>query len=252
MVALLDRPGNRGRPAPQAARHAAPRQVGRRRAQDAVVGHQLARDQVRRRCRRRRARRGRNLRRLSTRRSNTSKRICSADRPPPAWRWPAPPRCGRSRSCCRCAAARAARVRVRRDLVQQAHRDRRGWPGRAPDLLAVLGDTTRRVVRYKIAVIAGDGIGKEVMPEGLRALEAAAPFRHRPRIRPFDWASCDYYLEHGQMMPDDWKAQIGRHDAIYFGAVGWPDTVPDTFRCGARCSSSAASSTSTSTCARCA
>jgi tartrate dehydrogenase/decarboxylase/D-malate dehydrogenase len=43
----------------------------------------------------------------------------------------------------------------------------------------------------------------------------------------FDFASCDYYLKHGQMMPDDWKSQIGGHDAIFFGAVGWPETVPD-------------------------
>jgi tartrate dehydrogenase/decarboxylase/D-malate dehydrogenase len=44
---------------------------------------------------------------------------------------------------------------------------------------------------------------------------------------PIDWASCDYYQQHGQMMPDDWKAQLEGMDAIYFGAVGWPDTVPD-------------------------
>jgi tartrate dehydrogenase/decarboxylase/D-malate dehydrogenase len=42
----------------------------------------------------------------------------------------------------------------------------------------------------------------------------------------FDW-SCDYYLKHGTMMPEDWKDQIGRHDAIFFGAVGWPAKVPD-------------------------
>lgn len=43
----------------------------------------------------------------------------------------------------------------------------------------------------------------------------------------FDFASCEYFARHGQMMPDDWKTQIGSHDAIYFGAVGWPATVPD-------------------------
>jgi tartrate dehydrogenase/decarboxylase/D-malate dehydrogenase len=80
----------------------------------------------------------------------------------------------------------------------------------------------------KIAVIAGDGIGKEVMPEGLRVLNAAAArFNLNLQFDTFDFASCDYYAAHGQMMPDDWKAQIGGHDAIYFGAVGWPDTVPD-------------------------
>lgn len=80
----------------------------------------------------------------------------------------------------------------------------------------------------KIAVIAGDGIGKEVMPEGLRALEAAAKKFNLPlEFHHFDWAHCDYYAQHGQMMPDDWKAQLQDMDAIFFGAVGWPATVPD-------------------------
>lgn len=80
----------------------------------------------------------------------------------------------------------------------------------------------------KIAVIAGDGIGKEVMPEGLRALEAAAQrFKLPLEFHHFDWAHCDYYAEHGKMMPDDWKAQLQGMDAIFFGAVGWPATVPD-------------------------
>ena len=58
----------------------------------------------------------------------------------------------------------------------------------------------------KIAVIAGDGIGKEVMPEGLRALQAAAQKFDLPlEFHHFDWAHCDYYAEHGQMMPNDWK-----------------------------------------------
>jgi len=81
---------------------------------------------------------------------------------------------------------------------------------------------------HRIAVIPGDGIGTEVMPEGLRVLQAAAQRFNIPlQFDHFDFASCDYYLKHGQMLPDDWKAQIGGHDAIYFGAVGWPDTVPD-------------------------
>ena len=81
---------------------------------------------------------------------------------------------------------------------------------------------------HRIAVIAGDGIGKEVMPEGLRALQAAAGrFGIALEFARFDWASCDYYLEHGTMMPDDWKQQLDGVDAIYFGAVGWPETVPD-------------------------
>jgi len=82
--------------------------------------------------------------------------------------------------------------------------------------------------KHKIAVIAGDGIGKEVMPEGLRVLEAAAnKFGIALDLRHIEWASCDYYAKHGQMMPNDWNAQIQDCDAIFFGAAGWPATVPD-------------------------
>ena len=85
---------------------------------------------------------------------------------------------------------------------------------------------TNRV--YRIAVIPGDGIGKEVMPEGVRVLEAAAKkFGFELRNDDFDFASCDYYEKHQKMMPDDWKEQIGKHDAIFFGAVGWPAKIPD-------------------------
>jgi tartrate dehydrogenase/decarboxylase/D-malate dehydrogenase len=81
--------------------------------------------------------------------------------------------------------------------------------------------------RYRIAVIPGDGIGREVVPEGVRALDAAA---RRFGIE-FEWDelpwSCDYYAKHGRMMPEDWFERIRHHDAIYFGAVGWPATVPD-------------------------
>jgi tartrate dehydrogenase/decarboxylase/D-malate dehydrogenase len=80
---------------------------------------------------------------------------------------------------------------------------------------------------HRIAVIPGDGIGKEVVPEGLRSLEAAAAkFGIALQFDEFPW-SCDYYAKHGRMMPEDWIAQIGGHDAIFFGAVGWPATVPD-------------------------
>lgn len=80
----------------------------------------------------------------------------------------------------------------------------------------------------KIAVIPGDGIGKEVVPEGLRVLEAAASrYGLNFSFDEFDFASCDYYAKHGKMMPDDWKAQMGGLDAIFFGAVGWPASVPD-------------------------
>ncbi len=80
----------------------------------------------------------------------------------------------------------------------------------------------------RIALIAGDGIGKEVVPEGVRVLNAAAKkFDIGLDFETFDFASCDYYEKHGQMLPDDWKTEIGGHDAIYFGAVGMPDRVPD-------------------------
>jgi tartrate dehydrogenase/decarboxylase/D-malate dehydrogenase len=81
---------------------------------------------------------------------------------------------------------------------------------------------------YRIAAIPGDGIGREVLPEGLRALRAAGErFGFGVDIVPCEFASCDYYLQHGQMMPDDWRDRVDDCDAILFGAVGWPDTVPD-------------------------
>ena len=81
---------------------------------------------------------------------------------------------------------------------------------------------------YRIAVIPGDGIGKEVAPEGVRVLKAAARrFGIALELTNIDWASCDYYQQHGAMMPADWKQQLQTMDAIYFGAVGWPATVPD-------------------------
>ena len=83
------------------------------------------------------------------------------------------------------------------------------------------------MMTQRIAVMPGDGIGRDVVPEGLRVLEAVARrFDLSFKFDEFDW-SCDYYLKHGQMMPSDWKAQIGQHDAIFFGAVGWPEKVPD-------------------------
>ncbi|MCX7327880.1 MAG: tartrate dehydrogenase [Hyphomicrobiales bacterium] len=81
---------------------------------------------------------------------------------------------------------------------------------------------------YRIAVIAGDGIGQEVMPEGVRILEKAAKlFGFELRLDHFDFASYDYYAKHGKMLPDDWQEQIGKHDAIFFGAVGLPAKIPD-------------------------
>ncbi len=79
---------------------------------------------------------------------------------------------------------------------------------------------------HRIAVIAGDGIGKEVVPEGLRVLEAAGrKFGVAFQWDQYPW-SCGYYAEHGRMMPDDGLDQIRGHDAIFLGAVGFPD-VPD-------------------------
>jgi tartrate dehydrogenase/decarboxylase / D-malate dehydrogenase len=80
----------------------------------------------------------------------------------------------------------------------------------------------------KIAVIPGDGIGKEVMPEGVRALEAVSRKLGIPmQFDHFDFASCDYYLKHGKMMPDNWFDTLMQYDAIFFGAVGMPDILPD-------------------------
>lgn len=80
----------------------------------------------------------------------------------------------------------------------------------------------------RIAVIPGDGIGKEVVPEGIRVLEACAQkFSIKLQFEHHDWASCDWYAQHGEMMPADWKARLAGVDAIFFGAVGWPEKVPD-------------------------
>lgn len=81
---------------------------------------------------------------------------------------------------------------------------------------------------YRIAAIPGDGIGKEVLPEGVRVLQAAARrWDLDLSFESFEWASCDYYERHKKMMPDDWFEILKPFDAIYFGAVGWPDRVPD-------------------------
>jgi tartrate dehydrogenase/decarboxylase / D-malate dehydrogenase len=81
---------------------------------------------------------------------------------------------------------------------------------------------------HRVAVIPGDGIGKEVMPEALRVLKkASGRFGFKLEASPIEWASCDWYAAHGEMMPSDWKAQLQGQDALLFGAVGWPATVPD-------------------------
>jgi tartrate dehydrogenase/decarboxylase/D-malate dehydrogenase len=79
---------------------------------------------------------------------------------------------------------------------------------------------------HRIAVIPGDGIGKEVVPEGLRVLEkAAARFGIELRFTHFDW-SCDHYAKTGRMMPEDWFETLSPFEAIFYGAVGWPASVP--------------------------
>ncbi|HEY1729764.1 MAG TPA: tartrate dehydrogenase [Candidatus Baltobacteraceae bacterium] len=79
---------------------------------------------------------------------------------------------------------------------------------------------------YRIATIAGDGIGKEVVPEGIRVVDEAA----KKAGITFEWDafpwSCEVFAATGKMMPDDGLARIAHHDAIFLGAVGWP-SVPD-------------------------
>ncbi len=80
--------------------------------------------------------------------------------------------------------------------------------------------------RYRLAVIPGDGIGKEVIPAGVEVLAALAQ-RERGfefSFDHFDWG-CDYYRATGLMMPHDGRERIKNHDAIYFGAVGAPDVA---------------------------
>jgi tartrate dehydrogenase/decarboxylase/D-malate dehydrogenase len=81
---------------------------------------------------------------------------------------------------------------------------------------------------HRIAVIPGDGIGKETVPEGIRVLDAVAgKFSLQFQWEWFDFASCDYYLKHGKMLADNWFDTLVNFDAIFFGAVGWPATIPD-------------------------
>ena len=82
------------------------------------------------------------------------------------------------------------------------------------------------MTRHKIAVIPGDGIGKEVIPEGIKMVETAAKlFGVTFEWVEFDW-SCERYHKEGAMMPADGIEQLAKFDAIYLGAVGYPG-VPD-------------------------
>jgi tartrate dehydrogenase/decarboxylase/D-malate dehydrogenase len=79
---------------------------------------------------------------------------------------------------------------------------------------------------FTIAVLPGDGIGKEVVPEGIRVLErVGSTFGLQFRFQHFDW-SCETYKKTGRMMPEDGIARLRDHDAIFFGAAGFPG-VPD-------------------------
>jgi tartrate dehydrogenase/decarboxylase/D-malate dehydrogenase len=81
---------------------------------------------------------------------------------------------------------------------------------------------------YRIAVIPGDGIGVEVVPEGLRVLRRTAELHgFTVEAEQFDFASAAYYQAHGEMLPPDWHETLVGFDAIFFGAVGWPEVVPD-------------------------
>ena len=80
---------------------------------------------------------------------------------------------------------------------------------------------------HRIAVIAGDGIGQEVVPAAIECLERIAELHSLDlKFTYFDWGS-DYYTRHGRMMPADGLEQLARHDAVFLGAVGSPE-VPDT------------------------
>ncbi len=81
---------------------------------------------------------------------------------------------------------------------------------------------------YKLALIPGDGIGVDVTDAAMEVLaEVASAFGFGVRTESFPW-SCAYYLEHGRMMPEDGIETLSGFDAIYLGAVGWPETVPDS------------------------
>lgn len=96
-------------------------------------------------------------------------------------------------------------------------RDQSAGPGR---------ERTMPERHYRLAVIPGDGIGKEVVPEGLRVLDAAARrFGFSFATDAYDW-SCETYKRTGRMMPEDGLERLQQSDAIFLGAVGWPG-VPD-------------------------
>src|ERR1700741_2175083 len=81
-------------------------------------------------------------------------------------------------------------------------------------------------MKHRIAAIPGDGIGKEVVPEGMRVLDATGRrFGFEIEWTTFDW-SCEGYTQTGRMMPEDGLDQLRRFEGIFLGAVGFPG-VPD-------------------------
>ncbi|MBS0402222.1 MAG: tartrate dehydrogenase, partial [Proteobacteria bacterium] len=104
-------------------------------------------------------------------------------------------------------------------------------PGRSQVRIPQRASAEGRPVRarpHRIAVIPGDGIGTEVMPEALGVLAVVQrKFGVDLDLTPIAWASCEHYRQHGEMMPPDWKQRLQPMDALLFGAVGWPATVPD-------------------------
>jgi isocitrate/isopropylmalate dehydrogenase len=105
---------------------------------------------------------------------------------------------------------------------------------------------------HRIASIPGDGIGKEVIPEGLLVLEAAASkFGFELQVDSFNFACVDYYEKHGCMMPADWKQTLKPYDASSSVRSAGRRRFRTTFRSGDRSSSSAASSTNMSACVPC-
>ncbi|KAB2330424.1 tartrate dehydrogenase [Cytobacillus depressus] len=82
--------------------------------------------------------------------------------------------------------------------------------------------------KYEIAVIPGDGIGKEVVPVSLKVLETVAEVHGGLKFdfKEFPW-SCEYYMEHGKMMPDDGVKTLSNFDSIFLGAIGNPNLVAD-------------------------
>ncbi len=80
---------------------------------------------------------------------------------------------------------------------------------------------------YRVALLPGDGIGQDVIAEGVQTLDLLASLfgDFRLDMQPFDWG-CEYYLRHGRMMPTDGLKTLAEFDAIYLGAIGFP-TVPD-------------------------